>query len=168
VPGFILKAEALNTPEHRLEFSYGYLTRGFAPYYSSVASRSGGLSIPFDQNTQGIAVNYDCRLSPLTEVNLKVAHLRFLDNQAAHNEGGNRDESSGGTDQNGADENSADKMTRPALLMTQSATTPVLLGSASIRHELRTNIFAEGKYEHWWMESGSSYGRLTAGITMNF
>ena len=168
VPGFILKAEALNTPQHRLEFSYGYLTRGFAPYYSSVASRSGGLSIPFDQNTQGIAVNYDRRLSPLTEVNLKVAHLRFLDNQAAHNEGGNRDESSGGTDQNSADENSADKMTRPALLMTQSATTPVLLGSASIRHELRTNIFAEGKYEHWWMESGSSYGRLTAGVTMNF
>jgi hypothetical protein len=239
VPGFILKAEAFNTPEHRLEFSYGYLTRGFAPYYSSVASRSGGLSIPFDQNTQGIAVNYDRRLSPLTEVNLKVAHLRFLDNNAAHNGGGNGNESGSGTAQGGTDQNStsqtglagngapgtglggngdessngadqggtaqngvsdniagensaegnsakdnsakgniaggssgeghdANEIGRSALLMTQSATTPILLGSASIRHELRTNIFAEGKYEHWWMENGSSYGRLTAGITMNF
>jgi hypothetical protein len=162
-PGFILRAEALNTPKHRLELSYGYLARGFAPYYSSVASRSGGLSIPFDQNTQGIAVNYDRRLSPCTEVNLKVAHLSFLDNEAAHNEGDNGDESSGGTGGNTAGE-----MTRPALLMTQSAATPVLLGSASVRHELRTNVFTEGKYEHWWMESGSSYGRFTAGVTVNF
>ena len=213
VPGFILRAEAFSTPEHRLEFSYGYLTRGFAPYYSSVASRSGGFSIPFDQNTQGIAVTYDRRLSPLTEVNLKVAHLRFLDNDAAHNGGGNGNESSSGTDQSGTDQNGVrddianengaegnsakdnsakgnsakdnsakdnsaggssaeghgtNGTTRSALLMTQSATTPVLLGSASVRHELRTNIFAEGKYEHWWMESGSSYGRLTAGVTMNF
>ncbi|NLB72466.1 MAG: hypothetical protein GX795_00320, partial [Firmicutes bacterium] len=203
VPGFVLKAEAINTPEHRLELSYGYLARGFAPYYSSIASRSGGLSIPFDQNTQGIAVNYDRRFSPSTEVNLKVAHLRFLDREAAHNEGGSGEESSSGTDENGTDQNGlngngatkeslggnglgkngADEdmaddaaqrdtaqpdAARPSLLMAQSATTPVLLGSASVRHELRTNIFAEGKYEHWWMESGSSYGRLTAGITMNF
>jgi len=223
VPGFILKAEAVNTPEHRLEFSYGYLSRGFAPYYSSVASRSGGLAIPFDQNTQGIAVNYDRRLSPFTEVNLKVAHLRFLENEAAHNEGGNGNGDTSGTGQNGADRNSSGgnsaagnspggngaankgaggngaaeepmdgngtekkstgennakgnitdenrtgKVTQHGLSMAQSEITPVALGSASIRHELKKNMFAEGKYEHWWMENGSNYGRLTAGINVNF
>ena len=182
VPGFVLKAEAINTPEHRLEFSYGYLTRGFAPYYSSVASRSGGLSIPFDQNTQGIAVNYDRRLSPSTEVNVKVAHLRFLDREAAHNDKDNVADENMADDPGRADAARADTAQpdtaqqdparsdpmQPALLMAQSTTTPVLLGSASVRHELRTNIFAEGKYEHWWMESGSSYGRLTAGVTMSF
>jgi hypothetical protein len=172
VPGFVLRAEAFNTPRHRLEVSYGYLSRGFSPYYSSIASRSGGLSVPFDQNTQGVAINYDRRLSPLTEVNLKVAHLRFLDMEAAHNEDSNGEEGSGSTEQNSMDqkdvtENGLDG-NGAATLITQSATTPVFLGSASVRHELRTNIFAEGKYEHWWMESGSSYGRLTAGITVSF
>ncbi|GEM_PF-785140 len=173
VPGFILKAEAVNTPQHRLEFSYGYLSRGFAPYYSSVASRSGGLVIPFDQNTQGIAANYDLRLSPFTEVNLKVAHLRFLDNEAAHDEGGNDNGDSSGKDQNGANQNGLDgnragEVTQHVLSMAQSEITPVALGSVSIRHELKKNIFAEGKYEHWWMENGSNYGRLTAGITVGF
>ncbi len=174
VPGLVLKLEALNTPNHRLELSYGYLTRGFAPYFSSVASRSGGQTIPFDQNTQGVAVNYDRRLSPFTEINLKAANLRFLDNGAAHNEGsngesGNEDESSREDDnKSGANENEKVGTTQTEALMAQSAITPVVLGSASIRHELKKNIFAEGEYEHWWMKSGSNYGRLTAGVTVNF
>jgi len=95
-----------------------------------------GLSVPFDQNTQGVAINHDRRLSPLTEVNLKVAHLRFLDREAAHNEDSNGEEGSGSTERNSMDqkdvtENGLDG-NGAATLMTQSATTPVFLGSTSV------------------------------------
>lgn len=163
VPGLVLKIEAINTPQHRLEFSYGYIARGFAPYYSSVASRSGGYTIPFDQNTQGIAVDYDRRIAPATEVNVKAACLRFLDGEAARSEGAGEGENNDSED--GSETN---RVAQSQTLMAQSAITPVVLGSASVRHELKKNIFAEGKYEHWWMEEGSSYGRLFAGITMSF
>ena len=194
VPGLVVKAEALNTPQHRLEFSYGYLAKGFAPYYSSVASRSGGSVIPFDENTQGIAVTYDRRLSPSTEVNLTAARLGFLDREAAYGEQDSIGEHDKIGDQDNVvpehsekDNNSnngifgdkraesgssevdrAAEPTKPTVLMTQSAATPVLLGSASVRHELRPHIFLEGRYEHWWMESGSNYGRLTGGVTVDF
>ncbi|NLS44730.1 MAG: hypothetical protein GX969_03190 [Firmicutes bacterium] len=138
VPGLVLKAEAFSTPMHRLEFSYGYISQGFAPYYSAVASRSGGLWIPFDQNTQGILINYDRRLSSSTEINLEGGCLYFL----------NKEASSG--------------------YLTQSTVTPTFLASIFLIHELKTNVFLKGQYEYWQMENGSGYGRVTAGINLNF
>ncbi|MEW6228837.1 MAG: hypothetical protein AB1700_12255, partial [Bacillota bacterium] len=137
------KAEAINTPVHRLEASYGRISRGFAPYYSSVASRSGGQALPFDENTEGIALSYDRRVSSSTELNVRSTWLRFLDEAAARGEGQGHS-------------------------MAQADITPVLSASVQVTRELGPNTSVQAGYEHWWMQDGTSYGRLTAGMTVNF
>lgn len=143
VPGFVVKAEAVNTPVHRLDVSYGRLSRGFAPYYSGVASRSGGQGLAFDQNTEGVAMSYDRRVAVGTELNVRGTWLRFLDEAAARGEG--QDDS-----------------------LTQAQITPALSASVQITRELGPNTTAQAGYEHWWMAGGTSYGRLSVGMTVNF
>ena len=148
VPAVVVKVEPLNTPVHRLTLSYGRIARGFAPYYSSVASRSGGQGIPFDQNTEGLAAGYDRRISGDTEANVRATWLRFVDEAAAH--GG----AAGGEEQDHS--------------LAQAEITPTLTASVQVTKELGPNTSARAAYEHWWMESGRSYGRLTAGLAVSF
>lgn len=143
VPAFVARAEAVNTPVHRLEASYGRISRGFTPYYSSVASRSGGQALPFDENTEGMALSYDRRVSSSTELNVRSTWLRFLDEAASRGEG----ESSP---------------------MAQADITPVLSASVRVTRELGPNTSVQAGYEHWWMRGDTSYGRLTTGMTVNF
>ncbi len=149
VPGIFVRVEPVNTPVDRLDVSYGRIARAFGPYYSSVASRSGGQGIPFDQNTEGMAAGYDRRLSPDTELNVRATWLRFLDEDAAH---GSADDGGGAQDRS----------------LAQAEITPSLTASMQVTRALGPNTSAHVGYEHWWMERGTSYGRLTAGITVNF
>ncbi|MGE5586059.1 MAG: hypothetical protein ACM309_11125 [Bacillota bacterium] len=147
VPAILGRVEPVNTPVHRLGVSYGRIARGFAPYYSSVASRSGGQGIPFDQNTEGVAANYDRLLSADTELSLRATWLRFLDDTAAHGAPGVEGQSQ---------------------TLTQAEITPTLTASVQVTRDLGPNTSARVGYEHWWMEGGRSYGRLTAGLAVNF
>ncbi|MGE5587004.1 MAG: hypothetical protein ACM3ZO_02135 [Clostridia bacterium] len=148
VPAVAVRAELANTPVHRLTLSYARIAQGFAPYYSSVASRSGGQGLPFDQNTEGLAAGYDRRVSGDTEISAGVAWLRFIDEAVA------RGEASGDEEQDGS--------------LTQAEITPALTASVRLTKELSPNTSARAWYEHWWTESGRSYGRLTAGLAVNF
>jgi len=151
VPAVVVKVEPVNTPVHRLTLSYGRIARAFAPYYSSVASRSGGQGIPFDQNTEGVSAGYDRRLSGDTELNVRATWLRFLDEAAAHSAA-----SASGDD--GQDVTG----------LAQADITPTVTASVEVTRELGTNTSAHAGYEHWWMEGGRSYGRLTAGLAVSF
>ena len=171
VLGFVIKADVINTQDYYIGFSCGHLGQGFAPYYSSVASRSGGSWIPFDENTHGIEVTYDHRFSPSTKTKMKASYLKFIDKDVAY---------SGRSNITGeAEDNSqVNELIKPKSIQTdmqqatplimQSEITPVLLGSISIIHELKVNTFLEAKCDYWQMETGKGYGRFTTGITMNF
>jgi hypothetical protein len=148
VPALAVRADILNTPVHRLTLSYGRIAPRFAPYYSSVASRSGGQGLPFDQNTEGLSIGYDRRVSGDTEASVGVTWLRFVDEAAAH----------GGSPENGEQESS----------FAQADITPTLAVSVRLTRELSPNTSARAWYEHWWTETGRSYGRLTAGLAINF
>jgi len=149
VPAVVVKVEPVNTPVHRLTLSYGRIARGFAPYYSSVASRSGGQGIPFDQNTEGVAAGYDRRISGDTELNVRATWLRFLDETVAH------DAASGDDGQDAAG-------------LAQTDVTPTVTASVEVTRELGANTSVHAGYEHWWMEGGRSYGRLTVGLAVSF
>ncbi len=143
VPAFVVRGDAVDTPVHRLEASYGRIARGFAPYYSSVASRSGGQALPFDENTEGISLSYDRRMSESTELGLRGTWLRFLDESSAAGEGADGP-------------------------LAQVKTTPILSTSVGLARALGPRSSARAGYEHWWMHGGTSYGRLSVGVTVNF
>jgi hypothetical protein len=52
--------------------------------------------------------------------------------------------------------------------LAQAEITPTLTASVQVTKELGPNTSARAGYEHWWMESGRSYGRLTAGLAVSF
>ncbi len=147
VPAFVAKLEAANTPIHRLELSYGRVAPGFAPYYSSVASRSGGQALPFDQNTEGVALDYSRRLSPSAELNVRLAGLRFLDLGEAGDAPGDA---------------SGDAASHVAELV------PTLSTAVRVMTDIGPGMALEAGYEHWRMKAGTSYGRFSLGVTVRF
>lgn len=79
VPGVLIGMNLLDSPRDRVYVSYGWLSKGFTPTFSSSASSSGGSLLGLYENTHGVEARFSHLYSGGGVLDVSITRLGFVD-----------------------------------------------------------------------------------------